>query len=111
MGRRSVSQALRRADLQGQSRSARSKAKAERRRAALGEQIALALAERDRAVAKWEIRAGRALERLSRGEGLSLRDACSWCEGLTFAEARRLRMTASSATADRDQAANECPGS
>ncbi len=64
----------------------------ERRLARLGEQVAVALTERDTVVVDCEQRAGRALRSLVKEEGLSTRDALAWCgdEVLTSREAHRL---------------------
>ncbi len=77
-------------------------AKRERRLAKWGEQVTVALAERDAVVTDCEQRAGQALRSLIKDEGLSTREALAWCgdEGLTGREAYRLIRAA---TEDRDQ--------
>lgn len=64
----------------------------ERRLAKWGEEVALALAERDTVVADCEQRAGLALRSLIEEEGLSTKEALAWCgdDALTGREAYRL---------------------
>lgn len=54
-------------------------AQRERRLATWGEQVAVALAERDQALADCEQRAGRALRAMIEDEGLSTQAALAWC--------------------------------
>lgn len=67
-------------------------AEKERRLARWGEAVAVALAERDAAVAECEERAGRALRSLTAKEGLKTLEALAWCgsERLTGREVHRL---------------------
>lgn len=67
-------------------------AQRECRLAKWGEQVAVALAERDAVVTDCEQRAGRALRSLIESERLSTRDALSWCgdDTLTGREVYRL---------------------
>lgn len=67
-------------------------AKREQRLARSGEQVALALAERDAVVADCEQRAGRALRSLIEEEALSTQEALAWCgdDTLTGREVYRL---------------------
>lgn len=51
----------------------------------------VALAERDAAVTRHERAAGAALVALTRGEELTLAEACEWAGDLSIAEAKRLR--------------------
>lgn len=64
----------------------------ERRLARWGEAVAVALAERDEAVAECEQRAGRALRSLIEEGGLKTQEALAWCgsETLTGREVHRL---------------------
>lgn len=87
----SVRQEARRRALDHQSRRRRERAEAEKRRSKLGVEIAVALGERDDAVARLERVAGEGLLRLTRDEGLTIAEAMEWVEGLTATEARRLR--------------------
>ncbi len=81
-------------------------AQRERRLAKWGEQVAVALAERDAVVTDCERRAGRALRSLIEDEGLSTQDALAWCgdEGLTGREVYRLIRAA---TDDDDDQADD----
>ena len=64
----------------------------ERRLARWGEEVVVALAERDAAVAECEQRAGRSLRSLIAEGGLNTQEALAWCgsEKLTAGEVRRL---------------------
>ncbi len=77
-------------------------AQRERRLAKSGEQVTVALAERDAVVTDCEQRAGQALRSLIEKEGLTTRQALVWCgdEGLTGREVYRLIRAA---TDDVDQ--------
>ena len=78
-------------------RQARAKVREEqmrrdRRLAKWGEQVAVALAERDASVTEHEQRAGRALRSLIEEEGLGTQEALAWCgdDTLTGREVYRL---------------------
>ena len=67
----------------------------ERRLTDLAEQVLVAVAERDQAVADAERRVGAALREFTEVEGLTLRESLTWCdEALTVREATRLRRLA-----------------
>lgn len=68
----------------------------ERRLAGLTEAVLVALAERDEAVARAELRAGQALREWTDQEGLTLKEAVEWCgpEMLSIREATRLKRLA-----------------
>lgn len=104
MGRRDDWQRARRAAIEGQSRWRAERAAKDERCSALGVQVVVALAERDRWVTECEQRAGTALSALVESEGLTLREALQWCAGsLALSEGSRLRRAA--------RGANEVPGS
>lgn len=77
---------------QARARVRQEQEKREKRLARLGEQVALAVAERDAAVADCEQRAGRALRSLIQEERLSTQEALAWCgdDSLTGREVYRL---------------------
>jgi hypothetical protein len=80
----------------------------ERRVIDLAERVMVAIGERDAAVTETEKRAGEALWKLTRCEGLSVSEAVEWCgKAVTVREATRLRRLASEphTDADRDQGA------
>lgn len=67
----------------------------EKRWTDLGVAVVVALAERDEAVLAHERKAGEALRELTEDEGLSLREAVTWCGAdLGVREAGRLRSLA-----------------
>jgi hypothetical protein len=80
--------------MESQARRRKEAAEAERRRSALGIEIVVALTERDEAVARFERAAAGALARLVEEEHMPLAAACEWVDGLSMAEARRLRRLA-----------------
>lgn len=77
---------------QARARVRQEREKRDRRLARWGEQVALALAERDAVVADCEQRAGRALRSLIEEERLSTQEALAWCGdgSLTGREVYRL---------------------
>lgn len=94
VGQQSVRQAARRATVQAQSRRAKDRAVRERRLSGLAVEVVVAVSEREAAVDRWDRRAGEALRVMTEVEGLSLREAAAWCEGLSTREATRLRRLA-----------------
>lgn len=93
-GKQSVRQQAREAIRDRQRRLREQRAVQERRCAALGVQVAAALAERDAHVAACEAQAAVALRALIDDEGLPVGEALEWCGGkerLPMPEATRLR--------------------
>lgn len=83
---------------QAQAERLRLRVEAERRQSMLGVDVSVALGERDRAVARHELVAGRALLALTRDEGLTLAEVREWVPDVSTAEIRRLRRLAETAT-------------
>ena len=95
MGQQSVRQAARKTALDVRAARRVARAQRERRLDTLAVEMHVALGERDAAVAVFERRAGQALQAMTSGEGLTLREAVEWCgAGLTIREASRLRRMA-----------------
>lgn len=93
-GKQSVRQQAREAIRDRQRRLREQRAVQERRCAALGVQVAAALAERDAHIAACEAQAATALRALIDDEGLPVGEAIEWCGGkerLPMPEATRLR--------------------
>lgn len=108
MTQQSVRQAARRAALDAQSKRRRERAERERRLEALALDVLVAVRERDAAVTEAEQRAGAALRKMTDEEGLSLREALSWCGGeISTREATRLRRVADEAEVAGEGAARE----
>lgn len=102
MSKQTIRQRARRAARDTALRRRREREESERRMTELVEQVLVALAERDAAVADAERRAGVALRELTDVEGLSLREAVEWCDGqISVREATRLRRRADQG-ADQD---------
>ncbi len=102
MPNQSVRQQARRAALDAQSRMRQARKEQERRRSGLAVSVVTALAERDAAVAVYELRAGEALLALTDEEGMSLPEAVEWCgDQVNVREATRLRKLAVDASAAR----------
>ncbi|WP_295702132.1 hypothetical protein [Lapillicoccus sp.] len=94
-----VRQSARRVALDAQDKVKKRRLERDKRLSALGIQVAVALGERDAAVARCERRAGAALRAMTDDEGLALVQAVLWCgEGLTRREASRLRAVHASAS-------------
>ena len=72
----------------------RARLEAERRRCDLGVEVSVALEERDSAIARLELLAGRALLTLLREEGLTLAEVQDWVPNMPTSEVRRLRKIA-----------------
>lgn len=94
---KSVRQEARARALAAQAERRRERQEAEKRRSALGVDVAVALGERDAAVARLEIAAGSALESLVEREGVAEADLGEWVADLSLAEVRRLRKVAGAA--------------
>ncbi|MCK0111899.1 hypothetical protein MWU75_07090 [Ornithinimicrobium sp. F0845] len=92
MAKQTVRQQARVRARQARAKVRQEQAKRDRRLAKWGEQVAVALAERDAAVVDYEQRAGRALRSLIEQEGLSTQEALGWCgtDTLSGREAYRL---------------------
>jgi hypothetical protein len=104
MGKQTIRQRARQAARDTALRRRREREGSERRLTHLAEQVLVALAERDAAVADAERRAGVALRELTDVEGLSLREAVEWCGGqVSVREATRLRRQAAQ---DADEGAD-----
>ena len=100
MPNQSVRQQARRAALDAQSRMREARKEQERRRSGLAVSVVTALAERDAAVAVYELRAGEALLSLTDEEGMSVPEAVEWCgERVSVREVTRLRKLAVDAAA------------
>ena len=95
---KSVRQEARARALAAQAEKRRERQEAERRRSALGVDVAVALGERDAAVARLEVVAGSALERLVEREGVAEADLQEWIPDVPPAEIRRLRKVAAAAS-------------
>ena len=107
VGQQSVRQAARRSALDVQSKRRRERAERDRRLEALAVQVLVAVRERDAAVANAERRAGQALQEMTEDEGLTVREAITWCGGeLTAREAARLRRLAEKPGADGERPAD-----
>ena len=95
MGQQSVRQAARKTALDVRVARRVARALRERRLDNLTVEVHVALGKRDAAVAAMERRAGQALQAMTSGEGLTLREAVDWCgAGLTLRQASRLRRMA-----------------
>ncbi len=102
-----VRQSARRVALDAQDKVKKRRLERDKRLSALGIEVAVALGERDAAVARCERRAGAALRAMTDDEGLELAHAILWCgEGLTRRDASRLR-AAHADTASESAAARE----
>ena len=95
MGKQQIRQRARQAARDGALRRRREREQRERRLIDLAEQVLVAVAERDQAVAEAERRVGVALQEFTEAEGLTLREAVDWCDqAVTVREATRLRRLA-----------------
>ncbi|WP_162801916.1 hypothetical protein [Ornithinimicrobium murale] len=92
MANQRVRQLARRRVREAQAQALSDRRARERRWSDLGVAVVVALAERDQAVLAHERAAGEALRELTEDEGVTLREAVTWCgEGLSVREAGRLR--------------------
>jgi len=92
IGKQSMRQSARRAALDAQAKIRADRVEREKRLSALGVAVMVALAERDGFAASCELRAGAALRAMTEDEGLTLREAVTWCgDDLTKHEATQLR--------------------
>jgi hypothetical protein len=96
MSQPSVRQSARRSALDARAVLRRQRADREHRLEGLAVTVLTALGERDGAVRDAERRAGQALQTMTEGEGLSVREAVEWCGSgcLTVREVSRLRQLA-----------------
>ena len=100
MGKQQIRQRARQAARDGALRRRREREERERRLLDLAEQVLVAVAERDAAVAEAEQRMGAALREFTQVEGLTLREAVAWCDqAVTVREATRLRRLTEHSTA------------
>jgi len=91
MGQQSMRQAARRAALDAQAQRRRERAERDKRIENLAVDVLAAFEERKAAIADCERRAGRALQKLTGDEGLSVREAVDWCGAeLSVREVSRL---------------------
>src|SRR5215213_8101660 len=91
MSQQSVRQAARRSALDARAILRKERADRERRLEGLAVAVLTALGERDALIRDAERRAGQALQAMTNGEGLSVREAVDWCGGgLTVREITRL---------------------
>jgi len=113
MGKQAVRQQARSRARQARAKVRQEQAQRERRLAKWGEQVTVALAERDAVVTDCEQRAGQALRSLIKDAGLSTQDALAWCgdQGLTGREVHRLiRAAADDGDRDAGGSGQEAPG-
>jgi hypothetical protein len=100
MGKQQIRQQARQAARDAALRRRREREERDRRLTDLAEQVLVAVAERDVAVAEAERRVGLALREFTEVEGLTLREAVAWCdEKVSVREATRLRRLAEQADA------------
>ncbi|MEP7740329.1 hypothetical protein ABKW28_22010 [Nocardioides sp. 31GB23] len=97
---RSIRQQARTKALQAQELRRRERAAAERRRSALGVEVAVTLEERDELVRRLDLPAGRAVLKLTREERVPVSELAEWIPDLTGSEAKRLRALAEAAEQD-----------
>lgn len=90
----SIRQQARARALQAQEARRRERAAEDKRRSALGVEVAVALQERDELTHRLELAAGQALMRLMRDEGVSPTGVRDWIPDLSVREVRRLRAIA-----------------
>lgn len=90
----SIRQRARARAVQAAAQRRRERAEAEKRCLALGVDVAVALGERDEAVRRRELRAGEALVKLTRDEGVNISDVGEWVPDVPAAEVKRLRRLA-----------------
>jgi len=111
IGKQSVRQTARRAALDAQAKIRANRVEREKRLSALGVAVMVALAQRDGFAASCELRAGEALRAMTEDEGLTLREAVTWCgEDMTRREATRLRRLVDGAGRERGSATATATG-
>lgn len=94
----SIRQRARARAVQAIAQRRRERAEAEKRCLGLGVDVAVALGERDEAVRRLEVLAGRALVKLTRDEGVNLADVAEWVPDVPASEVKRLRRLAEAET-------------
>lgn len=95
MSRHTDRQAARRSIIEANARRRSAQAEKAKRLSDLTYQVLLAIADRDRAVAETEQRAGQAIREMTDTDGLSVIDILDWLgDTLTAREVRRLRRLA-----------------
>jgi hypothetical protein len=104
MGKQAVRQRARSQARQARTKVRQQQAQRERRLAKWAEQVAVALAERDALVTEHEQRAGQALRSMIEQDGLTTREAVTWCgaEGLTARAVYRLIRDAGKQQGDQE---------
>ena len=98
----SVRQAARQKALSAQREKRHEREAAEKRRGALGVDAVIAIEERDAAIIRHELAAGRALLALTKEEGVSLQDVSEWVPDVDLSEVKRLRKVAEGDHARRE---------
>lgn len=113
MGEQTVRQQARQRARRARATVREKQAQRERRLSKLGQQVAVALAERDALVSEYERLAGQALRSMIEDEGLRTQAALAWCgdEALTAREARRLIRLAGDQDGPDQEQADHCQGS
>ncbi len=97
----SVRQRARQAAVAAQAAQRADRAAREKRLGALGVDVAVAIAERDAAIARQEWAAGTALARMVTQEGLSAAEAARWCgEDVPVREVQRLLQVVAAAAGE-----------
>jgi hypothetical protein len=111
MSKQAIRQLARQTARDAALRRRREREERERRLIDLAEQVLVAVAERDGAVADAERRVGAALREFTEVEGLTLREAVTWCDGaLTVREATRLRRLADQPASNGEPSLGSAPG-
>ena len=110
MSKQTIRQQARQTARDAALRRRRARAERERRLTDLAEQVLVAVAERNEAVADAERRVGAALREFTEVEGLTLREAVTWCdEALSVREATRLRRLADQPALDGEPSLGSAP--
>lgn len=110
MQKQTVRQQARARARQARAKVRREQAERERRLFKWGEQVAVALAQRDAVVRDCEQRAGLALRSLIEQEGLSTQEALAWCGGDTLTGREVHRLIRCITDGDEDGGAGEDQG-
>lgn len=110
MSKQTIRQQARQTARDAALRRRRDREERDRRLTDLAEQVLVAVAERNQAVADAERRVGAALREFTEVEGLTLREAVTCCdEALTLREATRLRRLADRPALDAETSARSAP--
>lgn len=105
---RSIRQAARARAVEAQAERRRERAAADKRRSALGVEVAITLGERDELTRRLDLAAGKALVKLTNEEGVAPAELREWVPGLSSAEAKRLRTLALSAVRESSDDVDDC---